>query len=261
MSEIRGVFSNFIKYKDLLRLLVIKEIKIKYKRSFIGVFWSLLSPLLTMIILTLVFKELFKFNVKSFAAYVITGQIIFNFFSESTSLAMTSIYTGGQLIKKVYVPKYVFPVSKVLYSLVNTLFALIAAIIVCLITGVAIKWTVIYSLTSIIYVLIFSIGLGLVLSSLVTFFRDIEHIYGVLLMAWMYATPIIYPMDIMPQKYLFLMYSNPMYYFVTHFRTGIFYGQVPPWELTYQCISYAFITFLGGLYFFYKKQDEFIMYI
>ncbi|MWC27306.1 ABC transporter permease [Paenibacillus sp. MMS18-CY102] len=261
MNEYGRYMRNFFKYRDLLKLLVLKDIKIKYKRSVLGVVWSLLNPLLTMTILTLVFKELFRFNIENFAAYVISGQVLFSFFSEATSLAMSSIYSSGQIIKKVYIPKYIFPVSKVLYSLVNMCFSFIAVLIVCLTTGVALKATLLFSFISIFYIFVFSVGVGLILCSIVVFFRDIEHIYGVFLTAWMYATPIIYPMEIMPDKYMFLLNGNPLYYFITHFREGLLYGSIPTWELNVQCASYAFVTLLAGVYLFKRRQDQFILYI
>ncbi|KHF35101.1 Polysialic acid transport protein KpsM [Paenibacillus sp. P1XP2] len=260
-QQLKGYLINFYRYKDLLKLLVIKDVKIKYKRSVLGIVWSVLNPLLTMIIITLVFKELFKFNIENFAAYVISGQVLFSFFSDSTSLAMTSIFSSGQIIKKVYIPKYILPLSKVLYSLVNMVFSFCAVLIVCVITGVHLKFSLIFSLVSIMYVFIFSLGFGLILCSLAVFFRDIEHIYGVIITAWMYSTPIIYPMNIMPDKYLFLLYSNPLFYFLTHFRESLINGNIPPFELNVQCASYAFVTLLIGVYIFKKRQDKFILYI
>lgn len=261
MLELKRYFLNFYKYKDLLKLLVAKDIKIKYKRSVLGIVWSVLNPLLTMIIITLVFQELFKFNVENFAAYVISGQVLFSFFSDSTSLAMSSIYSSGQIIKKVYIPKYIFPLSKVLYSLVNMLFSLIAVLIVCFITGVDLKYTFIFSFLSIFYVFVFSVGVGLILCSIVVFFRDVEHIYGVFITAWMYATPIIYPVSIMPDKYMPLLLGNPMFYFLTHFRESLLYGHIPPLELNIQCASYALVTLVIGVYLFKQRQDKFILYI
>jgi len=249
------------KYRDLLWQLVAKDVKVKYKRSFIGVLWSLLNPLLTMLILTIVFKELFRFNIENFAAYVISGQVIFSFFSESTSLAMTSIYTSGQIMKKVYVPKAIFPISKILYALVNTLYSIIAVVIVCLLTGVPITASFFSSLLTIVYVMIFSIGVGLILCSIAVFLRDLEHIYGVLLTAWMYATPVIYPAEIMPDRFLFVLYCNPLYFFVTHFREGLLYHQLPSIELNLYCLMYALITLVIGVYVFNKRRNQFILYI
>jgi len=249
------------KYKDLLWLLVAKDVKVKYKRSIMGVLWSLLNPLLTMLILTIVFKELFRFNIENFAAYVISGQVIFTFFSEATSLAMTSIYTSGQIMKKVYVPKAIFPISKILYSMVNTLFSIIAVLIVCLLTGVPITSAFFGSILTIAYVMIFSLGVGLILCSIAVFLRDIEHIYGVLLTAWMYATPVIYPAEIMPDRFLFVLYCNPLYYFVTHFREGLLYQHIPSIELNLYCLVYSLVTLIVGVYVFNRQRNRFILYI
>ncbi|WP_338552555.1 ABC transporter permease [Paenibacillus sp. KS-LC4] len=252
---------NFLKYRELIKLLVLKDIKLKYKRSFLGIIWSLLNPLFTMIILTIVFKELFKFSVENFAAYVISGQVLFTFFSESTSLAMSSIYSNGQILKKVYIPKYIFPLSKVLFSFVNMLFSFASILLVCFLTDVPLKPALFFSLLSTCYILIFSIGFGLILSSVVVVFRDLEHIYSVLLTAWMYLTPIIYPAEIIPEKYLFIVHSNPLYYFLNHFREGLLYGHIPSMELNLQCFCISFVTLIIGLYVFYKRQDKFILYI
>ncbi|SEU15319.1 ABC transporter permease [Paenibacillus sp. NFR01] len=261
MSELRQNLANFMRYQELLKLLVLKDIKIKYKRSVLGILWSVLNPLFIMLIITLVFKELFRFNVENFAAYVISGQVLFTFFSESTSLAMTSVFSSGQIIKKVYVPKYIFPLSKIAYSLVNMLFSFVAVLIVCFFTGVHLEWTIVFSFVSILYVFLFSVGVGLILCSMVIFFRDIEHLYGVVLTAWMYATPIIYPAISMPDKFLFILNANPLYYFVTHFREGLLYGRIPSFELNLQCFNYAILTLIAGVYMFRSRQDKFILYI
>jgi ABC-type polysaccharide/polyol phosphate export systems, permease component len=249
------------KYRELLWLLVVKDIKVKYKRSIVGVLWSLLNPLFTMLILTVVFKELFRFSIENFAAYVISGQVIFSFFFESTSLAMTSIYTSGQLIKKVYVPKPIFPVSKILYSMVNTLYSIVAVVLVCLFTGVTITISILASLLTIFYLMVFCIGVGLILCSIAVFLRDVEHIYGVLLTAWMYATPIIYPAEIMPDRFLFVLYCNPLFYFVSHFREGLLYHQFPSIELNLYCLIYSFIALICGIYIFNKRKNQFVLYI
>ncbi len=252
---------NFMKYRSLIYLLVAKDLKVKYKRSVLGVLWSLLNPLLTMLIITIVFRELFRFNIDNFAAYVISGQVLFSFLSESTGLAMSSIYTSGQIIKKVYIPKYIFPITKTTYSLVNLLFSFLAVLLVCVVTNVSINYTIIFSFVAIIYLYVFCLGLGMLLSSLVIFFRDIEHFYGVFLTAWMYATPIIYPISIMPDRFMFLLYANPLYYYIEYFRLGLVNGQVPSWDLNLHCILYSIGTLALGVYIFNKKQDEFILHI
>ena len=172
---------NIFKYKDLLFELVLRDIKIKYKKSILGVLWSVLNPLLMMIVLTIVFSEIFKSSINNFPLYLITGQVIFNFFSEATNMSMVSILGNGSLIKKVYIPKYIFPLSKTVFGLVNLIFSLIAVIIVFLFTKQSIGIATIFIPISLFYTFLFSFGIGLILASTAVFFRDMLHLYGVLL--------------------------------------------------------------------------------
>ncbi len=165
--------NNFIKYKSLLNELVLRDIKVKYKRSVLGILWTLLNPLLTMIVLTIVFSNLFRYDIENFPVYLITGQVMFNFFSEATSMAMGSIIGNAALIKKVYIPKYIFPLSRVLSSYVNLLFALIVFI------NIKITVAILFVPLSFIYILIFSIGIGFLFSSIYVFFRYSQLLYGV----------------------------------------------------------------------------------
>lgn len=253
--------NNFIKYKSLLNELVIRDIKVKYKRSILGILWTLLNPLLTMVVLTIVFSNLFRYDIENFPVYLITGQVMFNFFAESTSMAMGSILGNASLIKKVYIPKYIFPLSRVLSSFVNLLFALIAVIILMVFMKIKITVAILFVPLAFIYILIFSIGIGLLLSSINVFFRDTQHLYGVLLTAWTYLTPIFYPVDIIPEKFKWLIELNPIYYMVDYFRQCVLYGKIPNIELNIICISACSISMIVGLWAFYKNQDKFILYI
>lgn len=254
-------FHNFYKYRGLLWELVLRDIKVKYKRSVLGLLWSLLNPLLMMVVTHIVFSNLFKFDIENFPIYLLTGQIFFNFFSESTSMAMGSIMANGSLIRKVYIPKYIFPMSKVISSFVNLLFALLAIVIMIFITNVKISWTIILFPLSLIYLLSFAMGIGLILSAYAVFFRDLTHLYGIFLMVWTYLTPIFYPISIIPEKYRFLIEINPMYYYIQFFRQIILYSQVPSLNLNLICLSISIITLVIGLYAFYKNQNKFILYI
>lgn len=258
--------ANFLKYKDLLYELVLRDIKIKYRRSILGMFWSLLNPLLMMIVLTIVFSHLFRFDIKNYPIYLLTGQIMFTFFSESTSSAMRAIIDNASLIKKVYIPKYIFPVSKVLSSFFNLIFSLLAIILVTigmilLGNNVNLTWTFLLFPVPLIFILTFSIGIGLILSCYAVFFRDLIHLYSVGLTAWMYLTPIFYPVSIIPQKYLILIKLNPMYYFVEYFRKITFYGTLPTLKETLICILIDVIFLIIGLLVFYRKQNKFILHV
>ena len=233
---------ELFKYKDLIKELVVRDIKVKYKKSVLGILWSILNPLLMMIVLSIVFSEIFKSSTKNFPLYLITGQVIFNFFSESTNMSMMSILGNGGLIKKVYLPKYIFPLSKTLFGLVNLIFSLIAVFMV-------------------IYVTIFSLGIGFILSSTAVFFRDILHLYSILLIVWNYLTPVFYPLEIVPYKYRNFISLNPMTYYVEYFRKILLYNEIPDLNLNFICFFVSIISLVIGILVFRKNQNKFILFI
>ncbi|MCC0655736.1 ABC transporter permease [Clostridioides sp. ES-S-0123-01] len=253
--------NNFLKYRNLLRELVVRDIKVKYKKSILGLLWTLLNPLLTMLVLTIVFSNIFRFDIDNFPVYLITGQVMFNFFSESTNMAMESIIGNAQLIKKVYIPKYVFPISKILSSFVNLLFALIAVIILMFFMNIHITKAIIFAPVSLLYMLMLSLGIGLLLSAINVFFRDTQHLYSVMLTAWMYITPIFYPLNIIPTKFKWIINLNPLRYIIEHFRQCVLYGNIPSLKLNLICLGFALVTLIIGLFMFYKSQDKFILHL
>ena len=202
--------NNLFKYKWLLQELVIRDLKIKYRRSVLGYLWSVLNPLLMMLVLTVVFSTVFRFDIPNYPVYVLTGQLLFSFYNESTTMAMDSILTGASLIKKVYLPKYIFPLSKVLSTFVTMLFSLIALFIVMIVTDAEFHVTLILLPVAFLYMLIFSLGVSLILSVSVIYFRDIKHLYGVFLSALNYLTPIFYPTSILPEWVKQWMFFNPL---------------------------------------------------
>lgn len=254
-------FKNFIKYNNLLNQLVSRDIKVKYKKSILGILWTLLNPLLNMIVLSIVFSNIFKNNIENFPVYLITGQVIFSFFSESTNLSMDSIVVNASLIKKVYIPKYMFPLSKVMSSFVNLLFSLIAVIIIMYTMNVKIEISILFMPILFIYVFTFSLGISLILSSLNVFFRDVRHLYGVLLTAWSYLTPIFYPIDIIPIEFKWIVENNPLYVMITYFREIVLYGQIPTLQMNIDCILSCVLSLTIGAIVFYKSQDKFILHI
>ncbi|MBP2242351.1 ABC-2 type transport system permease protein [Cytobacillus eiseniae] len=254
-------FKNFWKYKGLLTQFIIRDIKIKYRRSVLGYLWSLLNPLLMMIVLTAVFSSMFKFDIPNFPVYLLSGQVIFNFFAEATTLSMNSIIGGGALLRKVYIPKYIFPVSKVLSSFITLLFSLLALLIVIIVTKGNISFVILLFPLPLIYILLFSIGVGLILSVLAVYFRDTLHLYTVLLSAWMYLTPLFYPVSAVPDYVKSIIYSNPMYYFVEVFRDIVLYNQVPDFHTNLLCIIFSAGSIVLGLFVFYKNQNNFVLHV
>jgi len=263
----------FKEYVYLLQQLVIRDFKVKYKRSILGVLWSVLNPLFTMIILTLVFSHIFNAkdpSIKDYSVYLLSGLIFFNYFSEATTLAMGSIVNNFNLITKVYMPKYIFPFSKVLSSALNFLFSFVA---LYLILGFAvahgtltITWVHIFLPLDMIYVIIFALGVGLFLSAISVFFRDMFYIYGILLTAWMYLTPIMYSLNILKDsQYSVFMLPfekiNPLYYYINYARTIILSSTAPSLKQNLVCLACSIITLIIGTLFFRSKQDQFVYYI
>ena len=254
-------FRGLIKYRWLLEQLISRDLKNKYRKSVLGYLWSVLNPLLMMAILTVVFSTLFRFDVPNYAVYILSGQLIYNFFSESTSMAMGSILNGASLIKKVYLPKYVFPLSRVLSSFTTMLFSLLALFVVMYWTNVKFTFVLLLLPLPLIYILLFSIGVGLIMSVAVVYFRDMEHLYSVFLSAYMYLTPIIYPLKIAPKELQVMMRFNPMYHYIEMFRDITMYNKIPSIEMHAICLAFSLITLLLGIVIFRKYQKNFILYI
>lgn len=251
----------FKKYRFLLEDLVAKDFKLKYRRSILGFFWSILNPLLMMLVITAVFSNMFKSDIEHFPVYYLCGYLIFNFVIEATNGALTSIVNSGHLIKKVYIPKYIFPLEKTTFALVNVFFSFIAVFLVILITRMPIKPTILLIPIPVIYAFVFSTGFGLILASLNTFFRDTGHLYSVWTTAWMYLTPLFYPIEAIPANIKFFIGFNPLYYYVTYLRQLVIDGTIPDLKMNIICICYSFAFLIVGLLVFKKKQDKFILYI
>ena len=214
-----------------------------------------------MLVITAVFSNIFKSDIEYFPVYYLCGYLIFNFVIEATNGALTSIVQSGYLIKKVYIPKYIFPLEKSSFALVNVLFSFVAVLIVILITGMPIKATIFLIPIPIFLAFIFSTGLGLILASMNTFFRDMGHLYSVWTTAWMYLTPMFYPVSIIPDNIKTVIYYNPLYYYVTYLRMLVIDGEIPGMEINVICICFSFLFLLIGLLIFKRNQDKFILYI
>lgn len=249
------------KYRFLLGQLVSRDFKTRYKRSVLGVLWSMLNPLLTMCVQYLVFSNLFRFDVDNYAVYLLIGTVTFNFFSEATQAALTSITGSASLITKVYIPTYIFPVSKVLSSCINLCFSTLALYFIIFLQGVPLTWY--HLLIPVLYLALigFSCGMGLILSALMVYFRDVQFLYGVIVVLWMYLTPLFYPVDIIPEQYMTLYSLNPMYQYVDFFRTLVLEGAMPSLASFGWCFGYAALFLLVGFLLFRKLKKNFILYI
>ncbi len=254
--------TELIKYKDFFYLLIERDIKLKYRRSFLGYLWSILNPLLSMIVMTIVFSQMFKRNIDNFPVYLLTGNIMFTFMRESSTLAMGSVIGNSSLLKKISVPKYIFALSTVTSSLVNFLFSLGALFIVVIITSVKITFACIFIFIPIIEIYVFCIGLGLYLAQASVFFRDIRNIWSVITLAWMYLTPIFYPLDLLSETLQYwIQRVNPMYIYITQFRDLVLFGKLSSLSLIIRGLFFALLMLFIGIWRFKRNEDRFILYI
>lgn len=250
---------NFNKYRFLLLELIKKEIKLKYRRSFLGILWTLLEPILTTVVLTLVFTRMLDWGRSAdYPVYILTGRLLYSFFSGSTKSAMKAIRSNATMIKKVYVPKYMYPVSSVCSGYITFLISMIVLF------GAAIIFKIkptVHLLTAIIplfLLLVLALGVGLILATMAVFFRDMEYLWGVILMLIMYTSAIFYKAEKVDHQWIF--YFNPLFFIIQNFRNAVF-GRPMDMHALAVSAAYSFAALIIGIVLFYKKQDKFILNI
>lgn len=267
-AKTTGILAKGSLSKDLyiLKQLVTKDFKLKYRRSFLGVAWSVLNPLLMMIVMSIVFSFLFRNNIENYPLYLIIGNITFALMGDSTSAALTSIIDAAPLLKKVKVNRFVFPVQKVLFALVNFAFSLIAVAIVMVFFHVAPTWHLLWLPVCLLLLMLFCIGIGLIIGSLSVFFRDIIHLWSVVLTAWTYLTPIFWDFQMLidkqaPMWVINLVQWNPMYNFLTFMRDIFLWQTDPSITIVLTCAVWAVVMLAIGIFVFRKTEHKFILYI
>ncbi len=260
--KLQQYLREFWKYRDLLRLLVFKDIKLKYRRSILGYLWSILNPLLIMIVMTIVFSSMFRYDIQNFPVYMFCGHLLFNYMSNATNQAIYSISGNASLLKKTYVPKYVFTVAKITSGLIDLVFSLGALVLVLLATRATITWYVLLFPMVLLQLYVFCIGLGLFLAQSNVFFKDTQFIYNAVTTAWMYLTPIFYPMEMLPETVSWCVkHFNPMYFYVGQFRDLVYYGRMPGHMIMLAGCGAALLMLLIGMWSFLRSKDQFILYI
>lgn len=258
-SQTKRIFTEQNRF--VLSTLVSKDFKLKYRRSMLGVLWSVLNPLLMMIVLSAVFSYMFRFSIENYPVYLIMGQIVFALMNEATGTGMRSIIDAAPLIKKVRIEKIVFPLEKVFFSLVNFAVSLIAVVAVMLFFRIEPTVNMAFLPLLLVYLVLFCSGLALLLSSLAVFFRDVLHLWSVITTAWMYATPIFYPIDLLPVYLQEAMAINPMFQYINYFRDIMMNGICPSLETNLICLGMGLATFFVGLTVFRKTESKFILYV
>ena len=262
-SPSRGLrlLSAFSRYRYLIKQLVARDFKTKYKRSALGILWSFLNPLLTMIVQYIVFSTLFRSDIPNFALYLLTGIVCFSFFSEATSMTLTSIVGNAALITKVYVPKYIYPLTRVISSTINFLLALIPLFAVMLVTHTPIRASILLLPLPVLCLFAVNLGIGMLLAASMVFFRDTQFLWGVASMLWMYATPIFYPESILPARWMPLFKCNPLYHIIRFIRIALMDGISPEPKAYALMLVASFVPLALGVWVFKRTQDRFVLNI
>ena len=262
MRKLKAYVETFFRYRYLLLCLVDRDYKVKYRRSVLGILWSMLNPIMMMIVLNAVFSRVFRADIENFPLYLITGQVVFSFFSEASSSAIFSIVEASSLIKKVYVPKYVFPLERVLFGFVNLMFSLIALVIMMIWQRAKVNAAILLFPIPLIELFLFTCGWSFLISAMCVFLRDLKHLYSVVLTARMYITPIMYPIEYLSGSWVYkVVMLNPLTWYVQYFRQVVMYHALPTLEMNIVCLAEALGMLLIGLLSFRKMQDRFILHI
>ena len=253
LRELQDAFN----YRNLILQMIRRDILTRYKRSVLGVAWTMLNPLGTMIIMTIVFSRIFDGTV-GYPALVLSGLLAWNFFSQTTNAAVLHLVWGGALLKKVYIPRTVFAISATGTGLVNLVLAIVPLLLVMLVTGMPIKPVMLFLPVPMLLLAAFAMGLGLLISTIAIYFGDVVEMYQIVLMAWFYVSPVIYPDSILPEAYrVWIARLNPMYHLIGLFRAPIYEGRIPDLNELLLSAGMAFGMLLLGWFVFSKKADEF----
>ena len=246
-----------IRHKDLIVQLVARSVKTRYKRSFLGVAWTMLNPLLTMSVLTLVFSKLFRFPTERYALYVLSGLLLWNFFAQSSTAAMNDLLWSGGLMGRVHLPKAAFAVAAVGTGLINLVLSLIAYVLIAIALGTPPPVSIAVLPILVLAAALFTLGVGLALSSAAIYFPDVIPTYEVLLTAWLYLTPVIYPMELIPENLQGVLQLNPFFHLLASFRTALYEGIVPDVSTIGVAFAVASASLIVGWYLFTRRSREY----
>ena len=252
---------DIYRYRELIWALALKELKIRYKRSVLGFLWALLNPALLMVVLTLVFSTVLRFAIPHYAIFLLSVLLPWTFFSQSLSYAVESVVANGDLIKKVALPKLVFPMAALVSNLINLFLSLIPLAVLVPLLRHPFYVTWLYLPVPLLALAIFTLGTSFFFAAINVYYRDVSHILQVLLSAWFYLTPIIYSLDFIPAKYQWIFKLNPLIYVVNGFRLAVYYGMLPHLRSIFASFVCAFVTLFIGYSIFRKHQDKFVFYV
>lgn len=257
----KDLVKEILHYRELIWALALKELRVRYKRSALGFLWSLLNPLLTMIILAVVFSTVMRIGVKNYAVFLLSALLPWTFFSQALSYSVESIVGNGDLLKKIYIGKSVFPLATVVSNIINFVLSLIPLVLILLVLRFPFHWTWVYLIVPFTGLVLFTLGCGFFVAAANVFFRDVAHIIQIVLSAWFYFSPIIYALEFIPSRYRVFFRLNPMLYILNGFRLAIYYGQVPTLASALMSVGCGVAALLLGYAVFHRYQNSFVYYV
>jgi ABC-type polysaccharide/polyol phosphate export permease len=255
-----GPLLTLVRYRELLRQLVIREVKLRYKRSVLGFAWTVLNPLLAMVIFTMVFSRIFS-DRPNYSLYVFTALLGWNLFSLGTSRGLDSVVLNGPIIRKVFVPKAIFPIATVVSQVVNFVFTLVPLFLLMAAIGAGFSLNLLWLPIPLVSLTCFALGVALLMGTFNVFFRDVKYFYEAGLLAWFYATPIFYPPEIIPDKFKFLLQLNPMFALLESLRAPVYLGTAPPMGVLISGLALSLATLVIGWIVFHRFESRFIHYV
>lgn len=251
-AEIRDLY----KYRYMIQELTKRNLKLRYKRSLLGVAWTMVNPLLTMLVLFVVFSSLFSVSVPNYSIYLLSGLLLWNFFSQSTIACARDLLAGGGVLRRIRVPRSIFAVASINTGIVNILLALLPLALFMVLVGHPFLPSLFFLPVSLLVVALFALGVGMLLSSLAIGFTDVIEMFQILMLAWMYLTPVFYPENILDDKFQWILDWNPMYSIMLVFRDPIYQGTLPDSIAFLKALFWALLLLILGAYFFIKKSDQ-----
>lgn len=243
-------------YLFLIRQLTAREIKRKYARSYLGIFWSILNPLLSMTVLSLIFSQIFRRSIENYPIYYLTGYLLWQMFTTATNTSMTTITDNKMLLLKVKFPMELFIWARVYTAFMNLLYSLAAYGVMLIVFRISFKWTMLMAIPILFFLILFSLGMSYILSAAFVFFGDIKYLYSVFLTLWMYCSAIFYPAEQLQGIIRIIIENNPMYIFIHCMRKAVMFGQLPlPYE-SFEMIMWSVDLFFAGYIIFFLSRKK-----
>ena len=249
------------RYRELIWALAAKELRIRYKRSVLGFLWALLNPALLMIILTLVFGSILRFNIHHYSIFLLSMLLPWTFFSQSLAYSVESVVGNAALLKKIRVAQIVFPTAAVLANVINFVLSLVPLAVLIIALRFPLHWTWLYLPVPMVGLFLFTMGTSFFLAAANVFYRDVSHIIQIVLSAWFYFSPVIYSLDFVPAKYRWIFHLNPMLYILNGFRLSIYYGLLPSPQSVAMSLGCGILAVVVGFSVFRRYQDSFVYYV